>query len=645
MQHSRMLRDPPPQTKRPELSSFGVGADPSLSADVSRERKSNGNPGSGRVRPPTLPKKTGRRPPRLSFRRWPRTIGALEFDLATGPRAMADLSIVTTCMGRLAQLRQTLGPMLAQDGGVPVVVVDYSCPDGAGDWVEANPPRARLVRVPGRARFNASAARNIGPAMPVPTPSGSPLWTPTSCSIRASPLRSGGWWRPAAGTGADRTIRGWAGRSSAPAATSSGSAATTRSTPAGAKRTTTSLTPSSSPAWSAGLTRPSSSGTWHTTTRRGRAYYPVADKELGHAINRVYRLVKWDIARINREQPRLELRRALYERVAEKVKAHFETGRASDLGVTLRPGSCRAVACSRVTWPTDSPGTRESPVGRRVAIRVGVTGDGALVAAAKSFDRVARNGASLRQRPSRPRESRVLQSTIRPTAQLNLWRWCGQLRHGAVCSTQHLPIAAQSIPLAINEQRAHPVSGPQPVAENPISFNSGPRTTDLSHQFPIRAQHFTSPGRQRGPPGGAAHARGQRADAAVGQADQDAAGVRGRSPGRVAVTEKRARLDLELRPGADGIGSTAGRQSRDRKPRLEPPGRQIHGRRQPGKQGRGAVRPRRAAVPERRRQSWGGTAGIFLRMQNRVRSAVRDVGEAGFALRTVWRQSPWHWVA
>ena len=128
--------------------------------------------------------------------------------------------------------------------------------------------------------------------------------------------------------------------------------------------------------------------------------------------------------------------------------------------------------------------------------------------------------------------------------------------------------------------------------------------------------------------------RGQRADAAVGQADQDAAGVSRRGPGRIAVAEKRGGLDLEFRPGADGIGSAAGRQGRDRKPRLERLARQIHGRRQPGKQGRRAVRPRRAAVPERRRHGRVGAAGIFLGMQNRVRSAVRDVGEAGLALRT-----------
>ena len=74
---------------------------------------------------------------------------------------MAAICFVTTCMGRLAALRQTLGPMLDQPGG-SCVVVDYSCPDGAGDWVEANHPSVRVVRVPGQSRFNASAARNIG---------------------------------------------------------------------------------------------------------------------------------------------------------------------------------------------------------------------------------------------------------------------------------------------------------------------------------------------------------------------------------------------------------------------------------------------------------------------------------------------------
>ena len=71
------------------------------------------------------------------------------------------VSFVTTCMGRLAHLQRTLPTWLAQPDS-EVVVVDFSCPDGAGDWVEAHHPGARVVRVPGRRHFNISAARNAG---------------------------------------------------------------------------------------------------------------------------------------------------------------------------------------------------------------------------------------------------------------------------------------------------------------------------------------------------------------------------------------------------------------------------------------------------------------------------------------------------
>jgi hypothetical protein len=264
--------------------------------------------------------------------------GALEIDLATGPRAMADLCIVTTCMGRLAQLRQTLGPMLAQDGGVPVVVVDYSCPDSAGAWVEANHPTARLVRVPDRARFNASAARNIGArsagadAEWVAFVDSDVVLDPGFAAEVRRLVAPGGWYRcrsndPGLGGtfvcargdfervgGYDEVYPCWGEEDNDLFDAFEFAGLEGRSYPADLVRHLA-----------------------HDDAARTR-YYPVADKELGHSINRVYRLVKWDIARVNREQPPLELRRALYERVAEKVKACFETGGASDLGVTLRPG-------------------------------------------------------------------------------------------------------------------------------------------------------------------------------------------------------------------------------------------------------------------------------------------------------------------
>jgi hypothetical protein len=72
------------------------------------------------------------------------------------------LTIITTCKGRLAHLKDSLPAMLAS--GAHVVLVDYDCPDSAGDWVEANQPEARLVRVRDRPFFNRCEARNLGAA-------------------------------------------------------------------------------------------------------------------------------------------------------------------------------------------------------------------------------------------------------------------------------------------------------------------------------------------------------------------------------------------------------------------------------------------------------------------------------------------------
>ena len=74
---------------------------------------------------------------------------------------MSSVCFITTCMGRLAHLEQSLPSVLAQPDA-SAVVVDYSCPDRAGDWVESTYPAARVVRVPGETRFNRSRAANAG---------------------------------------------------------------------------------------------------------------------------------------------------------------------------------------------------------------------------------------------------------------------------------------------------------------------------------------------------------------------------------------------------------------------------------------------------------------------------------------------------
>jgi hypothetical protein len=56
-------------------------------------------------------------------------------------------TIVTTCMGRLSFLKQALPTWLRT--GLQVLVVDYDCPDGTGEWIEATyiPWRVQVLYV------------------------------------------------------------------------------------------------------------------------------------------------------------------------------------------------------------------------------------------------------------------------------------------------------------------------------------------------------------------------------------------------------------------------------------------------------------------------------------------------------------------
>jgi glycosyltransferase involved in cell wall biosynthesis len=73
-------------------------------------------------------------------------------------------TIITACKGRLEHLKQSLPQMLAQ-GADEVIVVDYSCPEGAGEFVRANFPSVRVVSVPGERHFSNWKARNAGAAV------------------------------------------------------------------------------------------------------------------------------------------------------------------------------------------------------------------------------------------------------------------------------------------------------------------------------------------------------------------------------------------------------------------------------------------------------------------------------------------------
>lgn len=74
---------------------------------------------------------------------------------------MLQLSIVTTCKNRLEHLRQTLPAMLAQADS-EVIVVDYGCPQGCGDWVLEHFPQVRVIHVDDDPEFCLARARNAG---------------------------------------------------------------------------------------------------------------------------------------------------------------------------------------------------------------------------------------------------------------------------------------------------------------------------------------------------------------------------------------------------------------------------------------------------------------------------------------------------
>ena len=144
---------------------------------------------------------------------------------------MSQLTYITTCKGRLAHLQQSLPRAVGQ--GIPCVVVDYSCPEGAANWVEANFPQVAVIRVEGEAEFNASRARNLGAAA-ARTPwlgffDADILLDPTFAKMIAPKLTSGQFYRASpltrqtwgsivcaredfgAAGGYDETYAGWGG--------------------------------------------------------------------------------------------------------------------------------------------------------------------------------------------------------------------------------------------------------------------------------------------------------------------------------------------------------------------------------------------------------------------------------------------------
>jgi hypothetical protein len=71
------------------------------------------------------------------------------------------ISFVVPCRGRLDDLRVSLPPLLEQARS-SCIVVDYSCPQQCGTWIESTYPEVTVVRVPGLEVFHGAEARNAG---------------------------------------------------------------------------------------------------------------------------------------------------------------------------------------------------------------------------------------------------------------------------------------------------------------------------------------------------------------------------------------------------------------------------------------------------------------------------------------------------
>jgi glycosyltransferase involved in cell wall biosynthesis len=73
-------------------------------------------------------------------------------------------SIITTCKGRLAHLRQSLPRCLAQPDSESIVV-DYDCPDRTAEAVAREFPAARVVEIRGAPVLSIAHGRNQGAAV------------------------------------------------------------------------------------------------------------------------------------------------------------------------------------------------------------------------------------------------------------------------------------------------------------------------------------------------------------------------------------------------------------------------------------------------------------------------------------------------
>ena len=245
---------------------------------------------------------------------------------------MPTLSLITTCMGRLAFLKQSL-PRMVEQRDCSCIVVDYSCPDQSGRWVEEHYSQVTVLRVPGQSSCNPAAPRNVGAAV-AHTPwlcfvDADVVLDPRFSEIVVPTLMPGHFYRVPhfveglCGTcicsrqdfdrigGYDDVYQNWSGEDDDfyEALRFVGV-------------TAMSLSPS--------LLRHLEHG-----DDLRMVYCSLQNRELSRAINGAYRRIKWDIVQASGHMLPRETRAHLYANVAQLVPSFVKGGEATDLRINL----------------------------------------------------------------------------------------------------------------------------------------------------------------------------------------------------------------------------------------------------------------------------------------------------------------------
>lgn len=237
----------------------------------------------------------------------------------------ASITYITTCKGRLEHLRQSL-PRVAAQPQVQVIVVDYDCPDGSGQWVKDNFPQVRVVRIDDDPGFLLTRARNAG---------GQAADTPWLAFFDADILLADDFFR----TASENLVSGHYYRADPPSIQTWGSVVCERDIflkVGGYDPVFRGWGGEDDDFYSmlefAGCRRGVMDGHRLSEIDHGddaRTRFQADAKLASHQRNQVYRMVKLDVMRMSGGYLPLALREQIYEQIRSRLEARGKTGQHS----------------------------------------------------------------------------------------------------------------------------------------------------------------------------------------------------------------------------------------------------------------------------------------------------------------------------